>query len=142
MNSNVKSSFFRNINHAKRVVRDHKRSWLVWKRSTPESTLKMESNNWKVWFAPPPNDIIWQNLSNKRWTMVKQIIANLFIFVVAFFLTTPQFLVHLLDPIMIALKNQTSSHDERRSSVIDSVRWLTDIDTIIRAPIYYSIRII
>ena len=54
--------------------------------------------------------------------MVKQIIANLFIFVVAFFLTTPQFLVHLLDPIMIALKNQTSSHDERRSSVIDSMR--------------------
>ena len=99
---------FQNINHARQVLRDHKNSILSFKRTSPESKLAMEAHNWRVWYAPLPNDIIWENLSNKRnWTLVKKIIANLFIFIVAFFLTTPQFLVHQLDPIMKALKNLT-----------------------------------
>ena len=38
---------------------------------------------------------------------LKKIVANLFIFIVAFFLTTPQLIVHQLDPILNALKNIT-----------------------------------
>ena len=90
------------------VLRDHKRSWLIWKNTAPKSKINMESNKWDVWFAPPPNDINWHNLSNKRLTLVKKTLANLFIFVVAFFLTTPQFVVHLLEPIFTALKNTTT----------------------------------
>jgi len=57
-------------------------------------------------YSPPPNDIIWENISEKQhWVMAKKVVANLFIFIVAFFLTTPQFVVHQLDPIMNALKN-------------------------------------
>lgn len=38
---------------------------------------------------------------------LKKLVANLFIFIVAFFLTTPQLIVHQLDPILNALKNIT-----------------------------------
>ena len=59
-------------------------------------------------YSPPPNDIIWENLSDKRHLVnLKKLIANLFIFIVAFFLTTPQLIVHQLDPIIVALKNLT-----------------------------------
>ena len=70
----------------------------------------MNSHKWSVWYAPPPNDIIWENLSNRNWTLTKTIIANIFIFIVAFFLTTPQFVVHQLDPTLNALKNLTARH--------------------------------
>jgi hypothetical protein len=81
---------FENINHARQVLRDPKNSILYLKYKPPESKLAMNSQKWRVWYSPPPNDIIWENLSSKRnWTKVKKLIANLFIFLVAFFLTTP-----------------------------------------------------
>merc|ERR1719427_2616678 len=99
---------FENINHARQVLRDHKNSILNLKYGPPASKLAMNPQKWRVWYAPRPNDIIWENLSNKNWILVKKIIANIFIFFVAFFLTTPQFLVHQLDPILNALKNITA----------------------------------
>ena len=103
---------FENINHARQVLRDHKNSILYLKYRPPESKLAMNPHKWRVWYAPLPNDIIWENLSNKRnWTTVKKIIANVFIFFVAFFLTTPQFVVHQLDPILNALKNLTANQE-------------------------------
>jgi len=105
---------FKNINHGRQVLRDHKNSILHFKHSPPESSLPMRSHKWRVWYAPPPNDIIWENLTDKaQWRTVKKFIANIFIFVVAFFLTTPQFIVHQLDPILNALKNFTA-HDFNR----------------------------
>ena len=99
---------FQNINHARQVLSDHQTSILSLKRKAPESKLAMEPHKWRVWYAPLPNDIIWENLSNKRnWTAIKKLIANLFIFLVAFFLTTPQLVVNQLDPIMKPLKNLT-----------------------------------
>merc|ERR1719427_2142296 len=102
---------FENINHARQVLRDHKNSILYLKFKPPGSKLAMNPHKWRVWYAPPPKDIIWENLSNKNWILVKKIIANIFIFFVAFFLTTPQFLVHQLDPILNALKNITAHKD-------------------------------
>jgi len=119
LQSNLGIAFvtFKNINHARHFLRDHKNSILHLKHNPPESSLPMKSNKWGVWYAPPPNDIIWENLSDKReWTTVKKIIANLFIFVVAFFLTTPQFIVHQLDPILNALKNFTAQDNFGPSS--------------------------
>ena len=56
-------------------------------------TLAMEPR-WRVWFALPPGNIIWENMSNMHWTLVKKILVNLFIFLAAFFLSTPQFIVN------------------------------------------------
>ena len=64
-------------------------------------------------YRPPQSNlaiIIWENLLNRNWTLTKKIIANIFIFIVAFFITTPQFVVHQLDPILNALKNLTARH--------------------------------
>ena len=115
---------FQNINHARTVLRDHKNSILNFKWDffsltklkfnfiprfkPPHSTIAIRPDKWRVWYAPPPNDIIWENLSDKRqWVNLKKLVANLFIFIVAFFLTTPQLIVHQLDPILNALKNIT-----------------------------------
>jgi len=124
---------FENINHAREVLRDHKSSILNWKQRAPESKLAMNPQDWTVWFAPLPNDIIWENLSHKRnLTLLKKIIANLFIFIVAFFLTTPQFVVHQLDPIINALKNLTYKHHTESANSTDPMHfkelpaWLTD----------------
>ena len=129
---------FENINHARQVLRDHKNSILYLKYKPPESKLAMNSHKWRVWFAPPPNDIIWENLSSKRnWTKVKKLIANLFIFLVAFFLTTPQFVVHQLDPILNVLKNLTANQELIKANtnstaphILEHIRllpvWLTD----------------
>jgi hypothetical protein len=46
----------------------------------------------------------------RHWVKFRKLVANLFIFLVAFFLTTPQLIVHQLDPIMNALKNITGEH--------------------------------
>merc|ERR1719317_390697 len=115
---------FENINHAREVLRDHKRSILNWKQRAPESKLAMNPQDWTVWFAPLPNDIIWENLSHKRnLTLLKKIIANLFIFIVAFFLTTPQFVVHQLDPIINALKNLTYKHHTESANSTDPMHF-------------------
>jgi len=128
---------FQNINHARTVLRDHKNSILNFKFKPPHSTVAIRPDKWRVWYAPPPNDIIWENLSDKRqWVNLKKLVANLFIFIVAFFLTTPQLIVHQLDPILNALKNitgemnQNKTHHNSTSPVWDDLRvlpsWLTD----------------
>ena len=109
---------FMNINHARLFLRDHKSSVLNWKRRCQQSSLAMEPRRWRVWFAPPPGDIIWENMSNRHWTLVKKILANLFIFLVAFFLSTPQFIVNQLEPILNALKNLTEHHDDNSTVVL------------------------
>jgi len=127
---------FSNINHARQFLRDHKNSILNFKQRCKESTLAMRPDKWSVWYAPPPGDIIWENMSNKHWNLVKKILANIFIFFVAFFLSTPQFIVNQLEPILNALKNLTETDDfpddtnSTSPPIIDHIRylpvWLTD----------------
>ena len=125
---------FQSINNARLVLRDHKNSMLHFKQTARESKFAMNPQGWKVWYAPPPSDIIWENLSNKRWTLIKKIFANVFIFIVAFFLTTPQFIVHQLDPILNALKNisaeQQPAGNSSDSEILVHIRylpvWITD----------------
>lgn len=99
---------FESINQARRVLRDHKFSLLAFRHSPPVSSVDIKPSKWKVWYAPEPADIIWENLSDRReWLLIKKILANLFVFLIAFFLTTPQLIVHHLDPILNILQNLT-----------------------------------
>ena len=66
------------------------------------------------WPTPSPSG----RMSNMHWTLVKKILANLFIFLVAFFLSTPQFIVNQLEPILNALKNLTEHHDDNSTVVL------------------------
>ena len=64
-------------------------------------------------------------MSNRHWTLVKKFLANIFIFIVAFFLTTPQFIVHQLEPILNALKNITNDFDVDKNEtapIIEHIR--------------------
>ncbi len=48
------------------------------------------------------------NICGRReWLLIKKILANFVIFLIAFFLTTPQLIVHHLDPILNILQNLT-----------------------------------
>ena len=93
---------FEKINDARAVRTDHQN---FFKSRAMQSTLAMTPHKWRAWFAPPPGDIIWENLSNRRWQFTKKILANILIFLIAFFLTTPQFIVTQLEPILNSLKN-------------------------------------
>ena len=125
---------FHNINHARAVRADHDNPF---KCRAKHSTLAMNPGKWRVWFAPPPGDIIWENLSNRRWQFTKKVLANIFIFLIAFFLTTPQYIVHQLQPIVNSLKNLTEINNTNTAGnstdprILEQIRyfpiWLTDI---------------
>jgi len=98
---------FTSVNHSRQVFEDHKKHFLIkLSDNQPLSTLSasMKPDKWKVWFAPPPRDIYWENLSDKRnWLILKTILSNTCLFFVAFFLTTPEYLVSQFDTILIAI---------------------------------------
>ena len=59
---------------------------------------------------------------------LKKLVANLFIFIVAFFLTTPQLIVHQLDPILNALKNITGEMNQNQVSAVKTFILLLSTD--------------
>ncbi|CAD7078005.1 unnamed protein product [Hermetia illucens] len=63
--------------------------------------------DWQLAFAPQPLDIFWENLSvsTRRW-YVKWIAVNLCLFIVLFFLTTPAYIVNLLDFLSLSQDDQ------------------------------------
>ena len=74
---------FEDINHARTVMEDHDRNFiercLALKKRAGESKLAMKPHRWNVWFATRPDDIIWENLSNRHWQTLKKFMANLLI---------------------------------------------------------------
>ena len=60
------------------------------------------------WPAPSPSG----RMSNMHWTLVKKILANLFIFLDAFYLSMPQLVIKQLEHILNAMKNLTEHHDD------------------------------
>ena len=131
---------FENINHARIVKGFHSRNLLErclrLKHSPRESKLNMKAHKWNVWFAPRPEDIIWENLSNRNWQNSKRFIANVFIFLVAIFLTTPHYLVKQMEPFLENLKNMTGQESVNSNSteevfLLNKFRhlpvWLTDV---------------
>lgn len=67
---------------------------------------------WNLSYAPSPSDIFWENLTpgSVQWYL-KWFIVNLMLFLVLFFLTTPVFIVNLLDKWDFT-KNATSQFDK------------------------------
>ena len=99
---------FSSINHSKKVRDAHTEAswWEFCRRSPPMSPLSpsLRPELWRVSYAPLPSDIYWKNLSDKRnWLTTKKIIAGLLLFIIALFLTTPEYIVTQLDSILYAM---------------------------------------
>jgi len=95
---------FPSLDTSMTVYEDH--STAFWSSATPpiSSLTSLRPDKWKVYFAPPPSDIYWENLAEDRWWIwVKIFASDLCLFLVAFFLTTPCYIVSQLEPIMLAV---------------------------------------
>ena len=98
---------FSKINDSMRVFQDHNKYRHVnifqWNIKPQESKVSkaLNSKNWKVWYAPPPSDIHWENLALKRhWLLLRSIVVNIVLLLVLLFLTTPEYIANQLEPIL------------------------------------------
>ena len=58
----------------------------------------LKPKNWQVSFASTPDDIYWENLNvSRRFLTLKKIAMSIALFFIAFFLTTPEYLVTQTD---------------------------------------------
>ena len=59
----------------------------------PKTTISDETDhpeNWKIGYAPPPDDIYWTRLSSSRnFLMIKYVVINTTLFIFLLFLSTP-----------------------------------------------------
>ncbi|KER20284.1 hypothetical protein T265_15353, partial [Opisthorchis viverrini] len=70
------------------------------------STL-LRSRSWTVVYAPTPSNIIWQNLAISRTVWwVRAVAVNLFVFIVVFFLTTPTYVLNLVNKLRLTERLQ------------------------------------
>ena len=72
---------FSSLTEAKRIHSDH-RKLVSCLSSTPASSsldTVLSPASWDVRFAPPPEDIYWENLNRKRHFRVIKVILQLFI---------------------------------------------------------------
>ena len=91
---------FSSLPEAKTVNRDHQRMMRWLRSSPPTSSLDnlLQPHDWSVRFAPPPEDIYWENLSRNRYLWAFKVwISNIILFVVLFFFTSPAYIISLLE---------------------------------------------
>ena len=91
---------FASLPEAKQVNRDHQKLTRLLNSSPPSSSLDnlLKPGTWDVRFAPPPEDIIWENLSRTRhFRLIKVWFSNIFLFIVLFFFTSPAYIISLLE---------------------------------------------
>ena len=91
---------FKSLNGAKEVYDSFKRSVLQCNFQPPASSLSsvLRPQNWIVSFAPMPEDIYWENLNvARKFLKLKYVAINILLFFVAFFLTTPEYIVSQTD---------------------------------------------
>ncbi len=77
----------------------------------PASTLSglMSPSNWSVRFAPPPDDIYWENLNDgHRMFAFKAVLINIFLFIILFFFTSPTYIISQME-LFFNLKDITPS---------------------------------
>jgi len=112
---------FTNLNDSKSVYDDHQRPafWCATKPSQSSLSPTLRPDTWRVQFAPPPRDIYWENLSDKRrWLVTRTIFSNLCLLFVALFLTTPEFIVSQINPLINFLM--------KKDDTIKIPSWITD----------------
>ncbi|CAM1292566.1 TMEM63C (predicted) [Pycnogonum litorale] len=91
---------------AMRVYKDHQKSCKC-SSNPPTSSLGhlLAPHDWNVMFAPPPDDIIWENLSSSSETWyVWVFFVNFILFMILFFLTTPAIIINNLGMFYVADK--------------------------------------
>ena len=91
---------FASLPEAKQVYKDHQKLTRLLNSSPPTSTMDnlLRPGTWDVRFAPPPEDIIWENLSRTRhFRLIKVWISNIILFIVLFFFTSPAYIISLLE---------------------------------------------
>ncbi|GFT95309.1 CSC1-like protein 2 [Nephila pilipes] len=84
---------------AERIYKDHQTRCHC-SADPPSSSYSRQLNpyNWSVDFAPPPEDIFWENLSvSKSLWCSRALTTNLALFILFFFLTTPTIVLSYLD---------------------------------------------
>eukprot|EP00095_Tigriopus_kingsejongensis_P009316 snap_masked-scaffold320_size207635-processed-gene-1.8 protein:Tk09316 transcript:snap_masked-scaffold320_size207635-processed-gene-1.8-mRNA-1 annotation:"hypothetical protein L798_12217" len=94
---------FAELSEAKQVKRDFQAQCYRCFASPPTSSLssQMEPYNWSVRFAPPPEDIYWENLKDThRLFFMKALMINIVLFVVLFFFTSPAYILSQLELFM------------------------------------------
>ncbi len=92
---------FRSVNMAKEVHDSfQRRSILDWGFLPPQSleAALLKVKDWKVTFAPTPDDLYWEHLSlDSRFLLLKKVVINTLLFFITFFLTTPEYLISQTD---------------------------------------------
>ncbi|TRY76367.1 hypothetical protein TCAL_11352 [Tigriopus californicus] len=90
---------FANLHEAKLVKKDFKAKCQCL-AAPPTSSIsdRLETYNWSVRFAPPPEDIYWENLNDThRLFFVKALLINVVVFIVLFFFTSPAYIISELE---------------------------------------------
>jgi len=93
---------FASLADAKKVNKDHQKFISCLNSNPPSSSLDnlLKQSSWDVRFAPPPEDIYWENLNRKRhFRVIKVWIINIILFIVLFFFTSPAYIISLLETI-------------------------------------------
>jgi len=132
-------------NDARKIFDAYQRHWhFCWKnRGLPMSSVSsyLEHDEWEVSFAPSPDDIHWQNLtSNKKWLTLKTILSNVILLIFALFLTTPQYIVSQLNPIINAMTKEEKEIPEWITHFLPTiVFWL--ISVLMPALVTWSVRL-
>merc|ERR1719481_1447398 len=95
---------FANLADAKKVNKDHRKFISCLNSNPPSSSLDnlLKQSSWDVRFAPPPEDIYWENLNRKRhFRTLKVWMVNILLFLILFFFTSPAYIMSVLETIPI-----------------------------------------
>ncbi|CAH8838041.1 unnamed protein product [Trichobilharzia szidati] len=96
---------------AARVCKDYRDTCKrLMNRLTSSVSKELRSHTWSVDFAPTPSNIIWGNLSVTRTVWwCRAIIINLCVFFVVFFLTTPTYVLNLVNTLHLTERLQINN---------------------------------
>lgn len=98
----VVESIFSNINCIKE------------KRNTFHGQLQ-QIKEWNIGLAPPPSDIIWENVKyTRKWRMFRMILFTLILFFVCLIIITPNKIKSELDPLINEISQSIEDQDIRK----------------------------
>ncbi|XP_050426981.1 calcium permeable stress-gated cation channel 1-like [Adelges cooleyi] len=93
------------LRSARKIYQDHVNKITIFERPRPPTSSVsdlLQPHKWVVKFAPSPDDIIWENLTETYHNRYcKIILTNAFLLGTLFFLTTPVIILNLLDSLIL-----------------------------------------
>ena len=91
---------FSHLSDAKKIAKDHSKVISCLSSSPSGSSLDtvLKPWRWDVRFAPPPEDIYWENLNKKKhFRSLKVWLVNIILFLVLFFFTSPAYIMSIME---------------------------------------------